>query len=105
MAGRVTRTSRVGFENRVEVTTVAGQVVTVTLTRDEFLALGLHDGASVPPDGLTGQPHGRHHAPAPPVGVTEPRHLTLHHPGRRRTPGTGPGRRPPRGSAAPSDGG
>ncbi|MEG3635187.1 sulfate/molybdate ABC transporter ATP-binding protein [Micromonospora palythoicola] len=45
--GRVTRITRVGFEIRVEVTTATGQVVTVTLTRNEFLALGLHDNALV----------------------------------------------------------
>ncbi|MBQ1022751.1 sulfate/molybdate ABC transporter ATP-binding protein [Micromonospora sp. C95] len=45
--GRITRITRVGFEIRIEVTTNAGQVVAVTLTRNEFLALGLHDRASV----------------------------------------------------------
>ncbi|MFY1634873.1 sulfate/molybdate ABC transporter ATP-binding protein [Solwaraspora sp. WMMB335] len=45
--GRVSRITRVAFEIRIDVTTTAGQPVTVTLTRNEFLALGLHDGAPV----------------------------------------------------------
>ncbi|SDY67786.1 sulfate transport system ATP-binding protein [Micromonospora pattaloongensis] len=47
VAGRATRITRVGFEIRVEVTTITGQVVTVTLTRNEFLALGLRNDAAV----------------------------------------------------------
>jgi len=46
VAGRVTRIVRVGFEIRVEVTT-DDQVVVVTLTRAEFLSLGLTVGAPV----------------------------------------------------------
>jgi sulfate transport system ATP-binding protein len=40
VTGRVTRVTRIGFEIRVEVTT-NDQVVTVTLPRKEFLALGV----------------------------------------------------------------
>jgi len=46
VAGRVSRIVRIGFEVRVEVTT-ADQVVTVTLNRNEFLALGLSVGDEV----------------------------------------------------------
>ncbi|MDG4797935.1 TOBE-like domain-containing protein [Micromonospora sp. WMMD1082] len=41
VSGRVTRVTRIGFEIRVEVTTTEGQTVTVTLTRNEFQALGI----------------------------------------------------------------
>ena len=41
VSGRVSRIVRVGFEVRVEVTTTAGQVVTVTLNRNEFQTLNL----------------------------------------------------------------
>jgi sulfate transport system ATP-binding protein len=41
VAGRVSRITRIGFETRVDVTTEVGQAVVVTLTRNEFLALGL----------------------------------------------------------------
>ncbi|MFI6262496.1 sulfate/molybdate ABC transporter ATP-binding protein [Micromonospora sp. NPDC051006] len=44
---RVTRVTRIGFEIRVDVTTAAGQDVAVTLTRNEFLALGIAAGAAV----------------------------------------------------------
>ncbi|MFC3505539.1 sulfate/molybdate ABC transporter ATP-binding protein [Micromonospora krabiensis] len=47
VAGRVSRVTRVGFEIRVDVTTEPGQVVAVTLTRNEFLALGVDTGAAV----------------------------------------------------------
>ncbi|MFI7604566.1 sulfate/molybdate ABC transporter ATP-binding protein [Micromonospora sp. NPDC049366] len=47
VAGRVGRVTRVGFEIRVDVTTDAGQVVAVTLTRNEFRALGVDTGAAV----------------------------------------------------------
>jgi sulfate/thiosulfate transport system ATP-binding protein len=46
-AGRITRITRVGFEIRVEVTTTADQVVTVTLTRNEFLPMDLDVDAPV----------------------------------------------------------
>ncbi|MEU7820828.1 sulfate ABC transporter ATP-binding protein [Catellatospora sp. NPDC049133] len=46
VAGRITRITRVGFEIRVEVA-VAGQPVIVTLTRNEFLSLGLQVGSEV----------------------------------------------------------
>ncbi|GAB3841515.1 hypothetical protein GCM10029963_12840 [Micromonospora andamanensis] len=45
--GRVSRITRIGFEIRVEVTTVDGQSVTVTLTRNEFLALNIEIGTDV----------------------------------------------------------
>ncbi|MTK02346.1 sulfate/molybdate ABC transporter ATP-binding protein [Micromonospora sp. CP22] len=45
--GRVARVTRIGFEIRVEVTTADGQPVTVTLTRNEFLALGIGTGDDV----------------------------------------------------------
>ncbi|PMR59240.1 sulfate ABC transporter ATP-binding protein [Verrucosispora sp. ts21] len=41
VAARVTRVTRIGFEIRVDVATTGGQPVTVTLTRNEFLALGI----------------------------------------------------------------
>ncbi|MBL6276514.1 TOBE-like domain-containing protein [Micromonospora fiedleri] len=41
VAARVTRITRIGFEIRVDVATTGGQPVTVTLTRNEFLALGV----------------------------------------------------------------
>ncbi|MGW0503567.1 sulfate/molybdate ABC transporter ATP-binding protein [Micromonospora sp. NPDC003241] len=41
VVGRVTRVTRIGFEIRVEVTTSGGQPVIVTLTRNEFHALGI----------------------------------------------------------------
>ncbi|HWH00922.1 MAG TPA: sulfate ABC transporter ATP-binding protein [Pilimelia sp.] len=47
VAGRITRITRIGFEVRLEVTTVEGQVVTVTLARNQFLAAGLDRGAQV----------------------------------------------------------
>jgi sulfate transport system ATP-binding protein len=47
VTGRVTRVARVGFEIRVEVTTSEAQAVTVTLTRNEFLALGVETGTEV----------------------------------------------------------
>ncbi|WBB67831.1 sulfate ABC transporter ATP-binding protein [Micromonospora sp. WMMD812] len=47
VSGRVTRITRVGFEIRVDVTTAADQVAAVTLTRNEFLALGIETGAVV----------------------------------------------------------
>jgi sulfate transport system ATP-binding protein len=46
VAGRITRVTRVGFEVRVEVTT-DDQVVTVTLTRSEFLSHNLEVGSTV----------------------------------------------------------
>ncbi|MEU8001994.1 sulfate ABC transporter ATP-binding protein [Catellatospora sp. NPDC049111] len=46
VAGRITRITRVGFEIRVEVT-VAGQPVIVTLTRNEYLSLGVELGSEV----------------------------------------------------------
>ncbi|MFC7241685.1 sulfate/molybdate ABC transporter ATP-binding protein [Catellatospora aurea] len=46
VAGRITRITRVGFEIRVEVA-VAGQPVIVTLTRNEFLSLGVELGSEV----------------------------------------------------------
>ncbi|GIG88344.1 sulfate/molybdate ABC transporter ATP-binding protein [Plantactinospora endophytica] len=46
VTGRVTRVTRVGFEIRVEVTG-NDQVVTVTLTRNEFLAMDLQVGTTV----------------------------------------------------------
>ncbi|GAA4735045.1 sulfate/molybdate ABC transporter ATP-binding protein [Phytohabitans rumicis] len=45
--GQVTRITRIGFEIRVEVTTADDQAVTVTLTRNEFLDLGLELGTAV----------------------------------------------------------
>ncbi len=45
--GRVTRVTRIGFEIRVEVTADDGQTVTVTLTRNEFLALGIQVDSTV----------------------------------------------------------
>ncbi|GAA2615557.1 TOBE-like domain-containing protein [Dactylosporangium fulvum] len=47
VGGRVTRITRIGFEIRVEVATAAGQTVVVTLTRNEFLALGIDVDATV----------------------------------------------------------
>ena len=41
VAARVSRVTRIGFEIRVDVATTDGQPVTVTLTRNEFLALGV----------------------------------------------------------------
>ena len=46
VTGRITRITRIGFEMRVEVTT-DDQVVTVTLTRNEFLALDAELGSAV----------------------------------------------------------
>ena len=46
VSGRVKRITRIGFEIRVEVA-VGDQDVTVTLTRNEFLALGLQVGSEV----------------------------------------------------------
>ncbi|GIH07690.1 sulfate/thiosulfate import ATP-binding protein CysA [Rhizocola hellebori] len=46
VTGRITRVTRIGFEIRVEVTT-ADQIVTVTLTRNEFLSLGVQTGDTV----------------------------------------------------------
>ncbi|MBB5868825.1 sulfate transport system ATP-binding protein [Allocatelliglobosispora scoriae] len=46
VTGRVTRITRIGFEIRVEVA-AADQIVTVTLTRNEFLSLGITTGATV----------------------------------------------------------
>ncbi|GAA1401830.1 sulfate/molybdate ABC transporter ATP-binding protein [Catellatospora coxensis] len=46
VAGRITRITRVGFEIRVEVA-VGGQPVVVTLTRNEFLSLGVEVGSEV----------------------------------------------------------
>ncbi len=45
-SGQVKRITRIGFEIRVEVA-VGEQTVTVTLNRNEFLALGLHTGSEV----------------------------------------------------------
>ncbi|MEV6816146.1 sulfate ABC transporter ATP-binding protein [Micromonospora sp. NPDC051296] len=47
VVGRVSRITRIGFEIRVEVTTAGGQPVTVTLTRNEFLTLGLQVDSAV----------------------------------------------------------
>jgi sulfate/thiosulfate transport system ATP-binding protein len=47
ITGRVARITRVGFEIRVEVAVENGQPVTVTLTRNEFLALGITVDATV----------------------------------------------------------
>ncbi|GAA0708804.1 TOBE-like domain-containing protein [Dactylosporangium roseum] len=47
VTGRVARITRIGFEIRVEVATVAGQTVVVTVTRNEFLASGIDVGATV----------------------------------------------------------
>jgi sulfate/thiosulfate transport system ATP-binding protein len=47
VAGQVSRVTRIGFEIRIDVTTAAGQAVIVTLTRNEFLALGLEVGTTV----------------------------------------------------------
>jgi sulfate transport system ATP-binding protein len=46
VAGRVTRITRIGFEIRLEITTT-DQIVTVTLTRNEFLSLGIEVGSTV----------------------------------------------------------
>ena len=46
VTGRITRITRIGFEMRIEVST-DDQVVTVTLPRNEFLALGVEPGSSV----------------------------------------------------------
>ncbi|WP_155375229.1 sulfate/molybdate ABC transporter ATP-binding protein [Catellatospora vulcania] len=46
VTGRITRITRIGFEIRVEVA-VGEQLVTVTLTRNEFLSLGLQVGSEV----------------------------------------------------------
>ncbi|TCC00194.1 sulfate ABC transporter ATP-binding protein [Micromonospora zingiberis] len=46
-AARVTRVTRIGFEIRVDVATTGGQPVTVTLTRNEFLALGIEVDSDV----------------------------------------------------------
>src|SRR5690606_13343823 len=45
--GHITRITRVGFEVRVEVSTVAEQTVTVTLNRNEFQTLALAVGDRV----------------------------------------------------------
>ncbi|SCL25369.1 sulfate transport system ATP-binding protein [Micromonospora pallida] len=45
--GQVTRITRIGFEIRVDITTADGQAVAVTLTRNEFLTLGLSVGDTV----------------------------------------------------------
>ncbi|MEV4138371.1 sulfate ABC transporter ATP-binding protein [Dactylosporangium sp. NPDC049742] len=47
VTGQVSRITRIGFEIRIDVTTAAGQDVIVTVTRNEFLALGLDAGATV----------------------------------------------------------
>ncbi|MDG6101770.1 TOBE-like domain-containing protein [Dactylosporangium aurantiacum] len=47
VTGTVTRITRIGFEIRIDVTTTTGQPVIVTVTRNEFLALGLDTGATV----------------------------------------------------------
>ncbi|WP_433528161.1 sulfate/molybdate ABC transporter ATP-binding protein [Micromonospora sp. CA-263727] len=47
LPGRVTRITRIGFEIRVEITADDGQTVTVTLTRNEFLALGTEVDSTV----------------------------------------------------------
>lgn len=47
VTGQVSRITRIGFEIRIDVTTAAGQSVIVTLTRNEFLALGLEVGTTV----------------------------------------------------------
>jgi sulfate transport system ATP-binding protein len=47
IAGTVTRVTRVGFEIRVEVLTTAGQTVTVTLTRNEYLTLDIEPAVPV----------------------------------------------------------
>jgi sulfate transport system ATP-binding protein len=64
VAGTVARITRVGFEIRVEVLTTAAQSVTVTLTRNEFLALGIETGAAVH---LRVAPH----SPTTPAPVTQ----------------------------------
>ncbi|MEV4410392.1 sulfate ABC transporter ATP-binding protein [Catellatospora sp. NPDC049609] len=46
LTGRVTRITRIGFEIRVEVA-VGEQAVTVTLNRNEFVALGIAVGSEV----------------------------------------------------------
>jgi sulfate/thiosulfate transport system ATP-binding protein len=46
VTGRITRVTRVGFEIRVDIAT-DDQVVTATLTRNEFLSLGVATGATV----------------------------------------------------------
>ncbi|RIV37556.1 sulfate/molybdate ABC transporter ATP-binding protein [Micromonospora radicis] len=45
--GRVARVTRIGFEIRVDLSTTDGQSVTVTLTRNEFLALGIQVDSEV----------------------------------------------------------
>ncbi|MFF5233023.1 sulfate/molybdate ABC transporter ATP-binding protein [Dactylosporangium sp. NPDC000521] len=47
VTGQVARITRIGFEIRIDVTTAAGQDVIVTVTRNEFLALGIDTGATV----------------------------------------------------------
>ncbi|MEV6520726.1 sulfate ABC transporter ATP-binding protein [Longispora sp. NPDC051575] len=47
VTGRVSRVTRVGFEIRAEITTAAEQVITATLTRNEFLSLGVETGSTV----------------------------------------------------------
>jgi sulfate transport system ATP-binding protein len=55
VAGRVARVVRVGFEVRVEVST-GEQVVLATMTRTEFLRLGLDVGATVSVRAVPGAP-------------------------------------------------
>ncbi|GGM55776.1 sulfate/molybdate ABC transporter ATP-binding protein [Dactylosporangium sucinum] len=47
VTGTVSRVTRIGFEIRIDVTTAGGQEVIVTLTRNEFLGLGLEAGTTV----------------------------------------------------------
>ncbi|MEV0560595.1 sulfate ABC transporter ATP-binding protein [Dactylosporangium sp. NPDC050588] len=47
VTGQVARITRIGFEIRIDVTTAAGEDVIVTVTRNEFLALGIDAGATV----------------------------------------------------------
>ncbi|MBF9129801.1 sulfate ABC transporter ATP-binding protein [Plantactinospora sp. S1510] len=46
VTGRITRITRIGFEIRAEITT-SDQIVTVTLTRNEFLSLNVEAGSTV----------------------------------------------------------
>ncbi|MFC6015731.1 sulfate/molybdate ABC transporter ATP-binding protein [Plantactinospora solaniradicis] len=46
VTGRITRITRIGFEIRAEITT-SDQIVTVTLTRNEFLSLNVEVGSTV----------------------------------------------------------
>jgi sulfate transport system ATP-binding protein len=64
VAGEVSRVVRVGFEVRVEVT-AADQVVLVTLTRTQFLALGVDVGSPVWVSPAAGAPTVAAVGPAP----------------------------------------